>query len=90
MKFLKQNLLSILDGDESLGKVIENEHVGRSRWTIQYELIFEKDGKFYSTVYSVGATESQDESPWEYDGDEIECTEVCKVTKTIEVWEPVE
>lgn len=90
MKFLKQDLLSILDRDENVGKIIKDELVGRSRWSVQYELIFEKDGKFYSTVYSTGASETQDESPWEYDEEEIECTEVHKVTKTIEVWEPLE
>lgn len=54
---------------------IKNDIVDTSRWSIHHEIIFEHDGKFYRTHYSVGATEYQDESPWEYD-DEVECTEV--------------
>lgn len=52
-----------------------NEVVDTSRWSIIYELIFEHDGKFWRTSYSVGATESQDESAWEYDST-VECVEV--------------
>lgn len=68
---------------------IENRIVDKSRWAIQYEMIFEHEGKFYSAYYQVGATEQQDESPWEYDVD-VECLEVRKVSKLVEVWEPVE
>lgn len=46
-----------------------------SRWSVHHEIVFLHDGKFYETHYSEGATESQDESPWEYD-DEVECYEV--------------
>jgi hypothetical protein len=35
--------------------------------------------------YSVGATEMQDESPWENE-EEVECTEVELVEQTIKVW----
>jgi len=41
------------------------------------------------THYSVGATESQWERPWEYEGEEIECTEVHQIEKLIKVWESV-
>lgn len=46
-----------------------------SRWSIYHEIVFEHDGKFYMTDYSEGATEMQDESPWEYEN-EVECVEV--------------
>jgi hypothetical protein len=68
---------------------IEDEVVDNSRWSIYHSIIFEYDGKFYQTSYSVGATECQDESPWEYE-DEVECIEVHKVQKMVEVWESVE
>jgi hypothetical protein len=39
-------------------------------------MIFKVDDKFYKTNYQVGATEMQDEAPYEYEGDEIECPEM--------------
>ncbi len=55
------------------------------RWTITYEAVIQDltDGKFYKIWYSRGATEMQDESPFEYDGDEIECVEVEPFQKTV-------
>ena len=41
------------------------------------------------TEYSVGATECQCESPWEYAADEIECTEVELKEVTIKKWVPI-
>ncbi len=67
---------------------IKNNIVDTSRWSIHHEIIFSYDGKFYRTYYSEGATEIQDESPWEYEN-EIECVEVelkeVKVKKWVEV-----
>lgn len=54
---------------------IKDDIIDNSRWSIRHEIVFSDKGKFYRTSYSVGATECQDESPWEYDA-EIECTEV--------------
>jgi hypothetical protein len=50
-------------------KVIENEIADHDRWTIQYTLVVQnlETEEFYRTCYSIGATESQDESPFEYD-----------------------
>jgi hypothetical protein len=59
-----------------------------SRWSVHYDLIFEYKGKFYKTHYSKGATEYQDERPWEYE-DEVECVEVNQVEKMVKVWEEV-
>ena len=46
------------------------------RWSIYYKMVFSYDGKYFMTKYSRGATEMQDEEPFEYDGDEIDCIEV--------------
>jgi hypothetical protein len=69
---------------------ISDEITGTSRWNIHHEIIFELEGKFYRTSYSEGATELQDESPWEYDN-EVECEQVEKITKMVEVtiWSPI-
>ena len=58
-----------------------------SRWSYHYVMIFKYDGKYYKTHYSVGATEMQDESPYEYASDMIECVEVCPVEKVVIVYE---
>jgi hypothetical protein len=64
---------------------IEDAVTDNSRWSIQHEIIFEYEGKFYSASYSVGATEMQDESPWEYE-DEVKCYEVEKKQVMVERW----
>ncbi len=87
MKIPKKELLDAdlpYDGD-----VIEDNMVDHSRWAVGHEVIFRwKDGKTYRAYYRHGATESQDERAWEYE-DEVECTEVHQVEKTIKVWEAV-
>lgn len=65
-----------------------DEIVGHSRWAVQHELIFAHDGKFYRTHYQRGATESQDDRPWEYEPT-VECEEVHQVEKLVKVWEKV-
>ena len=68
---------------------IYDEICDNSRWSIYHVCVFENDGKFYRAGYSVGATECQDESPWEYE-DNIECTEVELKSVMVEKWIPVE
>ena len=70
MLFPKQFLI-----DEE-GETISDTIVGHRRWSVDYERIFRHEGRFFKTTYSVGATEGQDERPYEYDPDEIECPEV--------------
>ena len=63
--------------------------VDTTRWSIIHEIVFEDNGKFYMTTYSEGATECQDERPWEYDY-EIKCTEVELKEVKVKKWIPVE
>lgn len=58
--------------------IVRDSITDTSRWSIQHELIFKHDGKLYRAYYNVGATEYQDESPWQ-DEDEITCVEVMSV-----------
>ena len=92
VSFTKEVMLDILDG--VTGEVIRDNIVDTSRWSNIYELIFSlgvadsiEVGKevFYRTSYSVGATEYQDEGPWEYDTS-VECTEVVPVEVTSIEW----
>ena len=52
-----------------------DEIVDTGRWNIQHRCVFADGDKFYEAYYSVGATECQDEQPWEYD-ENVECSEV--------------
>ncbi|WGT37755.1 hypothetical protein MHB40_14500 [Lysinibacillus sp. FSL K6-0057] len=65
-----------------------DEVTDMSRWSIHHRIVFKHDNKFYETYYSEGATEMQDERPWEYE-DEVECDEVelkeVKVLKWVKV-----
>lgn len=67
--------------------VIDREIKDHRRWSVDYLMTVEKDGKYYQHGYSQGATESQDETPFEYEDDEIEFWEVKKVEKTVTVFE---
>ena len=83
MKFTKQWLIDTL-GDKNN---VELSFLEVTRWAIVYRRVFKFQEKFYESIYSVGATECQDERPYEYDPDEIECKEVFPVQKTITVYE---
>jgi hypothetical protein len=81
MKFSKEFLL-----ENALENEISDKIIDRSRWSVTYRRIFEFQGKFYETHYSVGATEYQEECPYEGEGDEIECKEVFPTEVTVIVY----
>lgn len=82
-EFTKDYLVDTLDLPD---KAIEKNIIGNSRWSIEHSIIFEDvDGKHYQTYYSVGATEYQEESPWEYE-EVITCYEVERKEVTIMQW----
>lgn len=68
---------------------LEDDIIDTSRWSINHEIIFEDNGKYWKTWYSVGATEEQEERPWDYE-DEVKCTEVEKKIVQVERWVEVE
>ena len=80
MKFNKKVLQELTyDYNFDEYKIIYTKQVDSSRWSIIYEQVFKFDGKYYMTSFSRGATEYQDEKPYEFDGDSndmIECKEV--------------
>lgn len=92
MKFPKEFLQGLVYEEEAkfngkIATIIDDKICNNSRWSIQHEAHFEYDGKFYATYYNVGATEMQDEAPYEDDNSEIECDEVRQVEKLVKVWE---
>ncbi|MEK4315796.1 hypothetical protein NSQ37_15260 [Bacillus sp. FSL P4-0334] len=54
---------------------ILEEITDTSRWSVHYRIVFPYQGRFFETFYSKGATESQHESPWEFE-DQVDCYEV--------------
>ena len=85
--FKREMLQELTDGFGDEAEIIKDEVIEHTRWSVVHELIFKKDDKFYVSHYSIGATENQDESAYEYDDAEIECTEVFPVEKTVIVYE---
>ena len=84
--FKKEYLVNELDLPWT---AVFDEIVDTSRWSVQHNCVFkDNDGKFYETFYSIGATECQDERPWEYE-DDVTCYEVeqreVKITKWVRV-----
>lgn len=71
------------------GNAIVDNIVDTTRWSIIHEIVFEDNGKFYSATYSEGATECQDERPWEYES-EVECEEVELREVVVKKWMPVD
>lgn len=89
--FDKEELkLVIWDDAESLS-LVEDDITDNSRWSIYHNLVFKdlETGKFYLTHYSVGATEQQDERPFEYEDDEIACAEVEQVEVKVITYQKV-
>ena len=100
-KEIAQELLELSVGDDTLGwenddgevdypikfKLIQSELIDTSRWSNIHEVIYQDltTDKFYSSTYSVGATECQDQSAYDDEGEEITLTEVFprQVLKTV-------
>lgn len=70
---------------------VSDEITDTSRWSVHHDLIFQEKatGKFYKAEYSKGATEQQDESPFDYEGLTFSCVEVRPVEKTVITYERV-
>lgn len=85
MKFKKEFLIEL--EDEYNVDIISEDIIDQSRWSTHYRTVFKFENKYYETFYSVGSTEYQDESPYEYEPDEIELDEVFPVEKIITVYE---
>ena len=67
---------------------IEERFVEIDRGEAVYEIIFEDNGEFWRTYYSVGV-DCQSRTPWEYD-DSVYCEKVKKVPVLQEILCPIE
>lgn len=73
----------IITEDEQSYEFVQTEDTSTSRWSQHCELVFKFEGSYYASSYSHGLTEIQDESPYDYDPEEIECEEVFPETFTV-------
>lgn len=84
------NDLAVLDVPAEGVEVISDRLCDHSRWAVRHELIFrtpaQPAGEAWKVYYDVGATEQQDEQPWEHE-EKIVATLVRATKKTITVWE---
>lgn len=78
MKVKKQLLLDLLrdECEDPNYEVMVNEISDTGRWSIHYDFVFRHMERYFRAPYSVGATEQQDERPWEYEDDEVNVDEV--------------
>ena len=87
-QFLK-NLLNYNLSDDSDAEIIEDTIFDHSRWSVGHTLIFRAQDKYFKTYYYVGATEYQEEYPFDNCDDDVECYEVEEVEKVVKVWQEV-
>ena len=66
-------------------EVVRARIADQSRWSIFYEMIIYDvtDDRYYSTEYSTGATEAQDESPYEDEPEMVDVTEAFEVKQIV-------
>lgn len=66
-------------------ETVKDEIVDTSRWSIHHEIIFRdiNEDKYYSVSYSKGATEMQEESPFDDEPDDVEVSEVTPIKQIV-------
>lgn len=89
--FKREDLIDLTDGNCEGLVSVENRITSTGRWSINHKMVFKEEAtsKFYMVYYSRGATEQQDESPFEHEPDLVECAEVRPVERLVVVYEPV-
>jgi len=70
-------------------KLVYSNIVDTTRWSNIYEMVFKHNDNYYKVSYSEGATECQEESPFEYEPDMVDCIQVYPREKTVIVYEPI-
>ena len=88
MKVTVEEARNIAWDDSADFRMVEESVYDTSRWSIHKTGICEhiETNKFYELSWSVGATESQDEGPFEYESGDIELYEVVQKEVTVTKW----
>jgi len=82
-------LQGVLWGETEGAEKVLDKIVDKGRWTISHDLVFKYEGQFYSTWYSVGSTEMQDEGSWEYEDGPVACNVVQPTPIVVLEYQPV-
>ncbi len=88
MKFVKEEMRMLANEESDNFTKVRDAIVDHTRWSVVHEMIFKdnKTGKHYVVYFNRGATEMQDEQPFEYDNDPITCSEVESKEVTTVQW----
>lgn len=86
MLFNKKDLQDMVYDDSKVLEKIEETITGHTRWSVLYSCIFKYYDKYYTTGYSKGATEYQDEQPFEYASEKVRCNEVIQKEVLTKIW----
>lgn len=80
----------VLYGDSTEYTVVEDKFIEATRWSLCSSLVIRRecDGTYWRTKYRTGATEYQDEQPFDYTDPVF--VEVRPVKQTITVYEEME
>ena len=88
MKLTGVQAADVVYGDTDEWSIVEpSTLIGHDRWSVGKTVVARhvETGRFYRFDYTVGATEMQDETPYQND-DEYEPVEVRKVEKVVTAW----
>ena len=87
-EFTKEIMQEIASEDTDDFTIIKQHVIDTTRWATVHEMIFGElsTGKFYRSYFNRGATEMQDERPYEYDSAIIKCWEVVEVEVMTKQW----
>lgn len=79
----KEQAREIVWGEDDDFEIMQDEIVDNRRWSIDHRIVVKRksDGRFFADTYSVGATENQDESAYEYS--EPNFQEVFPIERTV-------
>ena len=87
-EFERQVRQDIAQQDTDDYEIITTEIVDTTRWSTVHEMVFQDlaTGKCYRSYFNRGATEMQDECPYEFDKKIIKCVEVVEKEVTSKQW----
>lgn len=89
MKLTAEDARNVVWGESIGWEIVEDRIVDHKRWSVCHRAVCcnKKTGKYYRFDYSVGATENQEQLPYEWDEEPVVVPEVLPVTKKIVCYE---
>ncbi|MCK5613180.1 hypothetical protein KAR91_65515 [Candidatus Pacearchaeota archaeon] len=87
-EYTKSEMQDMVGGESDDLMEIESSIIDTTRWATVHSIVFKdvRTGRYYESYFNRGATEMQDESPYEYDNDIIEVQEVVQKEVTTTKW----